>query len=49
MCNVGTRCTLGKACHKWGMSVVIFFLSVIYDFPHHKDPGNPNLGIFSLT
>lgn len=50
MCNVGAHCTLGKACHKWGMSVVIFFfLSVIYDFPHHKDPGNPNLGIFSLT
>lgn len=50
MCNVDAHCTLGKDCHKWSMSVVFFFLlSVIYDFPHHKDTGSPNLRVLSLT
>lgn len=30
MCNVGAHCTLGKACHKWGMSVVIFFFFLLF-------------------
>lgn len=47
MCNA--HCTLGKACHKWSMSVVFFFSSVIYDFLHHKDPASLNLGVLSLT